>query len=357
MTASVHRPVSTFSKVTSRLTSRLPPPRLSAVSTAVDRPMVIAHRGACGYRPEHTMAAYELALALGADALEVDVVPTKDGVLVCRHEPDLAVSTDIADHPHLADRRRTRDGVASWFVDDLTHAEVQLLRCRETRPRLRPDNTRYDDWFAVPTLAQVLDLVEAESQARGEVVGLFVETKKPTAFGARGLPVDALVTAELAGRHLDRPNGPVVVQSFDSEHLRKLAAATSLPLVQLVDATRAQARLLTAAGVREISTYADGVGLRKDLVLPRDANGRLAGGTQGAQLVHRAHSAALRVSVWTLRDENAYLPLDLRTGSRAGAKGDAHTEVRLATDAGVDGLITDHVDTSLETLAAVGSAG
>lgn len=318
--------------------------------------MVIAHRGACGYRPEHTMAAYELALALGADALEVDVVPTKDGVLVCRHEPDLAVSTDIADRPHLAERRRTRDGVTGWFVDDLTLAELQQLRCRETRPLLRADNTRYDGWFPVPTLAQVLDLVEAESQARGEVVGLFVETKTPTAFGERGLAVEPLVTAELAGRHLDRPNGPVVVQSFDAEHLRKLAAATSLPLVQLVDAIPAQGTMLTAAGVREISTYAEGVGLRKDLVLPRNGTGRLAGGGQGAQVVDRAHSAGLRVSVWTLRDENAYLPLDLRRGSRAGAKGDAHTEARLVTDAGVDGLITDHVDTALEALAAVGSA-
>jgi glycerophosphoryl diester phosphodiesterase len=355
MTASVHRPVSTIA--TSRLTARLPPPRLSAVRNAVDRPMVIAHRGASGYRPEHTMAAYELALALGADALEVDVVPTRDGVLVCRHEPDLGVSTDIADRAHLAERRRTRDGVAGWFVDEFTAAELQQLRCRETLPRLRADNTRYDDWFPVPTLAQVLDLVEAESQARGEVVGLFVETKEPTAFAARGLPVEPLVTAELAGRHLDRPNGPVVVQSFDAAHLRKLAAVTSLPLVQLVGASQAEATRLTAAGVREISTYADGVGLRKDLVLPRDATGRLAGGKQGAQLVDRAHSAGLRVSVWTLRDENAYLPLDLRTGSRAGTKGDAHTEVRLATAAGVDAVITDHVDTSLEALAAAGSGG
>jgi glycerophosphoryl diester phosphodiesterase len=319
--------------------------------------MVIAHRGACGYRPEHTMAAYELALALGADALEVDVVPTKDGVLVCRHEPDLAVSTDIAEHPELAARRRTRAGVAGWFVDDFTAAELQQLRCRETRPKLRKDSARYDDWFPVPTLAQVLDLVEAESRGRGEVVGLFVETKQPTAFGRRGIAVEPLVVAELSARHLDRPNGPVVVQSFDTPHLRRLAASTSLPLVQLVDAVPAQARMLTAAGVREISTYAHGVGLRKDLVLPRDATGRLAGGTQGPELVERAHSTALRVSVWTLRDENAYLPLDLRSGTRGAAKGDAHTEVRLSTEAGVDALITDHVDTSLEALAAVGSEG
>ena len=350
MTASVHRPLSA-------LMTRLPAPRLSSIATATDRPSVIAHRGASGYRPEHTMAAYELALALGADALEVDVVPTRDGVLVCRHEPDLAVSTDIADHPELAGRRRTRDGVSGWFVDDLTFTELQQLRCRETRPRLRMDNTRYDDWFAVPSLAQVLDLVERESQARGEVVGLLVEPKQPTAFAGRGIAVEPLVTAELASRHLDRPNGPVIVQSFDAAHLRELAASTSLPLVQLVDAVPAQAAMLTAAGVREISTYADGVGLRKDLVLPRDPTGRLAGGTQGAQLVERAHSAALRVSVWTLRDENAYLPLDLRIGQDRAAKGDAHTEVLLATEAGVDALITDHVDTALEALAAVVSEG
>ncbi|CAA9322525.1 MAG: Glycerophosphoryl diester phosphodiesterase [uncultured Nocardioidaceae bacterium] len=336
---------------------RLPPWRGAQVAVPPDRPSVIAHRGACGYRPEHTLAAYDLALALGADALEVDVVPTKDGVLVCRHERDLAVSTDVADRPELASRRRRRGGVSSWFVDDLTLAEVRQLRARETRPRLRVDNTRYDDWFSVPTLAEVLDLVEVHSQTRAELVGLYVETKQPRAFARRGLPLEPLVTAELAQRHLDRPNGPVVVQSFDAAHLRTLSSTTALPLVQLVDAVPASAAMLTPAGLREISTYAGGVGLRKDLVLPRDATGGLASGSVGAELVSSAHSAALGVSVWTLRDENAYLPVDLRTGPAPAAKGEAHVEVLLAMQAGVDAVITDHVDTALEALAAASVAG
>lgn len=317
---------------------------------------MIAHRGACGYRPEHTMAAYVLALALGADALEVDVVPTADGELVCRHEADLAVSTDVAAHPDLAGRRDTRGGVTSWFVDDLTLEEVRRLRARETRPQLRADNTRYDSWFAVPTLTQVLDLIEAESRSRGEVVGLHVETKRPAAFAACGIPVEPLVTALLRERHLDRPNGPVLVQSFDAAHLRALASRTSIPLMQLVDAVPGHAAMLTPAGLREVSTYAAGVGLRKDLLLPRDADGRLSDGDTGAERVEQAHRAGLSVSVWTLRDENAYLPLDLRSGRRPGAKGDAPAEVLLAAQTGVDGLITDHVDTALETLAALHDA-
>lgn len=302
------------------------------------------------------MAAYALALALGADALEVDVVPTSDGELVCRHEADLAVSTDVAAHPDLADRRSTRGATPSWFVDDLSLDEVRRLRARETRPHVRADNTRYDSWFGVPTLAQVLDLVEAESRARGELVGLYVETKHPAAFAARGIAVEPLVAGLLRARHLDRPNGPVLVQSFDAAHLRALAARTSISLVQLVDAVPAHAAMLTPAGLREVSTYAEGVGLRKDLLLPRDADGRLADPDSGTELVERAHSAGLSVSVWTLRDENAYLPLDLRSGPRPGAKGDACAEVLLTTQTGVDGLITDHVDTALAALAAARAA-
>lgn len=298
------------------------------------------------------MAAYALALALGADALEVDVVPTADGELVCRHEPDLAVSTDVAAHPDLAALRSTRSGASGWFVDELTLAQVCRLRARETRPYVRPDNTRYDSWFGVPTLAQVLDLVEAESRVRGELVGLHVETKHPAAFAARGIAVAPLITALLRERHLDRPNGPVLVQSFDAEHLRALAASTSMPLVQLVDAIPAHAAALTPAGLREVSTYAEGVGLRKDLLLPRDRDGWLADPECGAELVDRAHGAGLSVSVWTLRDENAYLPLDLRSDGPPSAKGDAHAEVLLAAQTGVDGLITDHVDTAREALAA-----
>ncbi len=313
------------------------------------RPVVVAHRGASGYRPEHTMAGYALALALGADALEVDVVPSADGELVCRHEADLAVSTDIAEHPDLAGHRLTRDGHCSWYVDGLTLEQVRRLRARETRAWLRPDNTRYDDRYGVPTLAQVLDLVETVSRQRGEVVGLYVETKQPSAFAARGLAMEPMLTTLLRERHLDRPNGPVLVQSFDSDHLRRLAADTSLPLVQLVDVAAGPA-MLTPAGLREVSTYAGGVALHKDWVLLRDPDGRLADTSAGAALVRRVHAAGLTVATWTLRDENAYLPLELRSGCAPGGKGDAHAEVHMLARAGVGALITDHVDTALEGL-------
>lgn len=314
---------------------------------------MVAHRGACGYRPEHTLAGYALALALGADAVEVDVVPTADGELVCRHEADLAVSTDVAKHPDLAGRCGVRDGHRSWYVDDLTLAEVQRLRSRETRPALRPDNASYDGWYGVPTLAAVLDLVRATARSRGAEVGVYVETKQPSAFAARGLAVEPSLIDLLRERRLDRPDSSVLVQSFDAAHLRSLAACTSLPLVQLVarNLGGGSARL-TPAGLREMSTYADGVGLHKDLLLPRDEHGRLSDVCYGPSLVRQARQAGLGVAVWTLRDENAYLPVQLRSGPALNAKGDAHAEVLLVAQAGVDAIITDHVDTARAALAA-----
>jgi glycerophosphoryl diester phosphodiesterase len=278
-------------------------------------PLVIAHRGASGYRPEHTLASYRLAIALGADYVEPDLVVTGDGVLVARHEAEIGGTTDVAGRPEFGDRRTTRvvDGreVTGWFVEDFTLAELKTLRAVERLPGLRPANTRYDGRYEVPTFAEVLDLVEEESRRLDRTIGVYPETKHPTYFAAAGLPLEERLLAALAGRDL-----PVFVQSFEPGNLRWLRSRTSLPLVQLV-AGGGRVDLLTGAGLRQVAEYADAVGVDKALVSPG--------------LVADARAAGLRVHVWTLRDET-----------------DSIEDTQALVDAGVDGLFTDHPDTTLE---------
>jgi glycerophosphoryl diester phosphodiesterase len=327
-------------------------------------PLVIAHRGASGYRPEHTLASYRLAVRLGADYVEPDLVSTADGVLVARHENEISGTTDVADHPEFADRCTTRtvDGrrVTGWFTEDFTLAELKTLRAKERLPALRAGNTRYDGMFEVPTFAEVLDLVEEESRRRGEVVGVYPETKHPSHFASIGLCLSAPLVAALEERHLNRPNAAVHVQSFETANLRDLRDHLRVPLVQLVAregapydlASRGDVRggtdLLTPDGLAEAAEYADAVGLDKALVLPRD-DGAPASvtptGTDGP--VSAAHDAGLAVHVWTLRDENAFLARAHRRGTDPGAVGDALAEYRALFDVGVDGVFSDFPDTAV----------
>lgn len=294
-------------------------------------PVVIAHRGASGYRPEHTLAAYRLAIRMGADYIEPDLVVTADGVLVARHENEISQTTDVARRFDLADRRTTKvvDGreVTGWFTEDLTLAELRSLRAVERLAGDRPANIRYDGAFAVPTFAEVLDLAEREGRRRGVVVGVYPETKHPAHFTALGLAPERRLLAELRRRHLDRPGTPVVVQSFDPVSLRLLAAESHVPLVQLVGP--ADPDLLSPAGLAEVASYADGIGAEKSLVLP---------GGRPSDLVDRAHQHDLLVHVWTLRAEERF-----RTpGLQPGAGPD--DELQAYLDAGVDGVFTDHPD-------------
>lgn len=311
-------------------------------------PLVIGHRGACGYRPEHTLASYRLAIALGCDYVEPDLVSTRDGVLVARHENNIAATTDVADHPEFADRWATRsvDGVvvSGWFTEDFTLAELKTLRATERLPELRPGNARYDGLFEVPTFDEILELVAAESRRTGRRIGVYPETKHPSYFAGLGLALEEPMLAALRRHGLDHPGSRVFLQSFEEGNLRALARRTELPLIQLVDAP--DAGMLTRAGLAAIATYAAGVGVHKDLVLPRDPATGATG--EPSTLVGNAHAAGLVVHVWTLRDENHFLGTNFRVPGSAGVRGNALGEARAFLEAGVDGVFTDASDTVAE---------
>lgn len=312
-------------------------------------PLVIGHRGASGYRPEHTLDAYRLAVEQGADRVEPDLVATKDGVLVARHESEITDTTDVADRRVFAGRRtiRTIGGrtVEGWFTEDFMLEELKSLRTKERLPELRPHSARFDGRFEIATFEEILDLLEQESRRRGVLVGVCPELKTPDYFRSRGLSLEDPLVDVLERRGLNRPNAPVQVQSFHEGALRRLRPRLRVPLVQLVNRGSAQYDALTPARLREISTYAEILGPHRDLVLGRDGAGRLTGPTG---LVEQAHAAGITVHVWTLRNENRFLPAELRRGESAAAHGDAVAEIRMCLDAGVDGFFTDHPDTGVQ---------
>ncbi|HEU4396457.1 MAG TPA: glycerophosphodiester phosphodiesterase [Actinomycetota bacterium] len=324
-------------------------------------PLVIGHRGASGYRPEHTLASYQLAIDMGADYIEPDLVSTSDHVLVARHENEIGGTTNVADHPEFAARHTTKtiDGnpVAGWFTEDFTLAELRTLRARERLPDLRPTNTAFDGLYQVPTFQEVIDL------AKRAGVGIYPETKHPTYFDSVDLSLEEPLVAALHANGYRGPNAPVFIQSFEVANLEQLNRMTRVPLVQLLDATgrpydfvvagdpRTYADLATPEGLAEIATYADGIGPNKNLIVPRDPAGNLLDPTS---LVGDAHRAGLVVHPWTFRKENNFLPADFRQGNPASpfyllATGDFPAELRLFFGLGVDGLFSDHPDTAVAT--------
>ena len=327
-----------------------------ASRSLVPVPSVIAHRGDSAHRPEHTLAAYRAAVFSGADGIEVDLVSTVDGVLVARHENELSRSTDIARRPEFAHRRTTRmvDGVpvTGWFCDDLTFAEVKTLGAVETMPGVRRHNTVHDGAEGVAALTEVLAMVGAEGIRRGAPVQVLLEMKHPTHLVARGLDPVGPLLADLRRHGLDHPLSGVSIMAFEPTILRRLAALTRLPLVQLVDHRgvrpydltvagdpRTYGDLMTTRGLEWVDEYADGLGVAKDWVLPRDRQGRT---TTPSALVDAAHARDLTVHVWTLRAENRFLPRNHRSPGGSTATGDVEAEVRDHLAAGVDGIITDH---------------
>ncbi len=318
-----------------------------------DEPLVIGHRGASGYRPEHTLASYELAVQQGADYIEPDLVITKDGVLVARHEPQISGTTDVAAHPEFADRRTTKfvDGIAvtDWFAEDFTLAELKTLRAKERIPELRPQNTAYDGQFEVPTFEEVLRLRERLSRRYDREIGIYPETKHPTFFAAQDLPLEPPLIAALRRFGLDRRRAPVFVQSFEVGNLRWLNRRLRVPLVQLLSTPttppygywRSYGELATPAGLRFIATYADGVGPSKDYIVPRDASGRSLAPTS---FVDDAHAAGLQVHPYTFRRENTFLPLELRSSTDPAGIGNLEAEIRQFFALGVDGVFTDNPD-------------
>ena len=314
-------------------------------------PIIIAHRGASGERPEHTLAAYQRAIDQGADYIEPDLVLTRDGILVARHENAISGTTDVADHPEFADRRVTKtiDGVevTDWFTEDFTLAELRTLRARERLPQLRATNTAYDGQFTIPTFEEILELVRKADSRRMSPLGIYPETKHPTYFASIGLPHERPLLALLARFGYKAADDPIFIQSFEVGNLVALGALTELRLIQLVEpngtpADRPQTRyadMMSEAGLVAIAAYADGIGPAKDMVIARDADGNLSASTG---LVARAHAAGLAVHPWTFRAENYFLPANLRSGAEPQAHGDLATEIRAFIAEGVDGLFSDY---------------
>jgi glycerophosphoryl diester phosphodiesterase len=307
---------------------------VAAIVVQPSSPLVIAHRGASGHRPEHTLEAYSLAIEMGADAIEPDLVITRDGVLVARHEHDIADTTDAADRFPARRTTKTVDGavVTGWFTEDFTAAELRSLRARE---RLPFRSHAYDGQFGIPTFDDVLALAAAKSRETGRTISVYPETKHPGHFRRIGLPLEDALLAALARHGLTSKASPVFIQSFEAPSLRYLRERTAVRLVHLT----AVPADVTPARLREIATYADGLGAEKRLVLPEGPDRQLLAPTT---LVADAHAAGLFVHVWTFRSEAEYLS--------PSYGGDAAAEVRRFVALGVDGFFTDFPDVAVRAI-------
>ncbi len=343
-----------------------------------EQPVVVAHRGASGYVPEHTLAAYWLAIEQGADYVEPDLVSTKDGVLVARHENAIAIlgpdgkvleaTTDIADRPEFADRRRTKavDGVyiTGWFTEDLTLAELKTLRARERLPQLRVANTRFDHMFEVPTFEEVLQLVAQANERRRQdalrsggpkaalavkAIGVYPETKHPSYFDSIKLSLEEPLVRTLHRHGYQGKRAPVIIQSFEVGNLKKVSRLTRVPIAQLLSNSgqpydfvlkgdrRTYADLTKPENLREIATYADGIGAHTSLMIPL-VNGHLGTPTT---LVKDAHAAGLIVHGWTFRAENNFLPNEFDSSTNPADIGNLAGQIHAFLKLGMDGFFTD----------------
>ena len=326
-------------------------------SHAMEKPLegqviVIAHRGASGERPEHTLGSYSLAIAQGADYIEPDLVLTKDGVLVARHENEISETTDVADKAEFADRKMTKtiDGqkMTGWFTEDFTLAELKTLRAKERLPQLRSANMAFDGQFEIPTFDEILALAKAQSAVTGRTIGIYPETKHPSYFTAIGLPHEAPLLAALTQYGHVEKTAPVFIQSFEVENLKALRPKTKLRLIQLMAETGSPpdrsdltyAQMVSAEGLKIVATYADGIGPNKAMVIPRTLLGNLGDPTT---LVADAHKVGLAVHPWTFRRENYFLPLAQKSGVDPRGVGDLNAEIKAYLATGVDGIFSDNV--------------
>jgi glycerophosphoryl diester phosphodiesterase len=334
-------------------------PEKAPMTDSEHKPIIIAHRGASGERPEHTLAGYALAIEQGADYIEPDLVLTKDAVLVARHENAISETTDVAAHPEFADRKTAKmiDGVkvTDWFTEDFTLAELKTLRAKERLPLLRAANTDYDGQFEIPTFAEILELLQAEEKKHGRKIGVYPETKHPSYFASIGLAHEEPLLKTLAMYGMNKADSMVFIQSFEVGNLQALRPKTKVKLIQLMDekgtpADRpdwSYAQMASADGLRQIAVYADGIGPNKAMVIPRTLVGNLG---EPTALVKDAHAVGLQVHPWTFRRENFFLPLGQRSGVNPATHGDLVAEIRAFAAAGVDGFFTDNAAQAVQAL-------
>ncbi len=301
-------------------------------------PVIIAHRGASGYLPEHTLEAYQLAMDLGADFIEPDLVLTKDGHLIARHDYYLSGTTDIADHPEFSDRKRVLDGREDWFVEDFTLAEIKTLLARQG---FKGRSKAYDDRFLIPTFDEILSLISDNEANSGRIIGVYPETKHPAHFKAIGLDFVKPLVAALKRFGYRCEDCPVFIQSFEPEILRQLREDTRYRLIMLVypqkDDDPNAAPDVPSISLEEAARFAHGVGPSKSLLLDE------AGQDRG--FVTRAHDLGLLVHVWTIRDDAVAAPFQT-----------AAEEYHRIFSLGVDGIFTDFTPSGVlyRTLASYG---
>lgn len=326
--------------------------------------LLIAHRGASAYRPENTLAAFEHALFLGVDYLELDIVPTRDHQLVARHENELSRTTDVAGRNEFADRRTTRTvdrrTVSGWFSEDFSLSELKTLGTRERLRQTRPANVRFDGVHRVPTLAEILAFAESSRTASGRRVGVFVEIKHPSYFRARGLPVEEELLSVLSRSGYAERGAPIWIESSEPSTLQRLAELTEINLVQVIRClgrpydlrmqgdNRTYAHLTSPQGLREIEQYAVAIALCKEWAIPRNRSNRLG---SPSPVIVDAHRAGLSVLGWTFRRENRFLPTQYRIGRDPFLPGDSEAEIRAFAAAGMDGFFLDQPDVSREVIS------
>nr|WP_312121929.1 glycerophosphodiester phosphodiesterase [Brevundimonas diminuta] len=314
------------------------------------KPIVIAHRGASGERPEHTRAAYELAIKQGADFIEPDLVMTRDGHLVVRHENEIGETTDVADRPEFAARRTTRevDGVpiSGWFTEDFTLAELKTLRARERLPALRPASAAYDGQEPILTFDDVVEIAREASARTGRVIGVAPELKHPSHFAALDLPMEDAFVAALERHALTSADAPILIQCFEVGTLERLKARIDAPLLQLMQAGggpadrpgATYAEMATPQGLAEIARYADAIGVQDLMIVPRDNASRAL---EASPLTKDAHAAGLKVVIWTFRAENLFLPAQYRIGESPADHGDLTGWLNAVYALGVDAVFSD----------------
>jgi glycerophosphoryl diester phosphodiesterase len=331
-------------------------------------PLVIGHRGAPGYRPEHSRSSYDLAFAMGVDAVEPDVVVSRDGVLVVRHENEISGTTDVAQRPEFARLRTTKvvddAELTGWFTEDFTWDELSTLRCRERLPKLRAASASFDDAQPVLRLRDVLDAVRDASEEHGRRIGVVLEIKHATYFASLGYDIAALVEAGL--REAGWMDGALAltIEAFESSVLVALRErgvpaayvylleATGRPFDQVAafgEAAPLYSRIAEPAGLDALVGLVDGISVNKSMILAPDRLGRLTGPTS---VVPDAHERGLRVFTWTARPENAFLIGQFRGAGGAGGFGDWRGEWAVLRDAGVDGVFVDHPDLGVEFFGA-----